>query len=543
MKVSSRLEFLRTVGAMILAQLVLTGLATHFASPSARPFVMPWLSVISTMIIAAWLGIPQRSKVTAIILSTVISLVCVYGWRRLVDPSGFIGSVPASLEIPALGILALLTILFGTMVAIASNRESRAHRWRWMLVLLFSTVLAGGLWTLSTSKWQIPLAARLQQVLQSEAQLDSLELFERQDLSFWLGALGRGAEAQAFSTRFTKPPARDEQPPAVAAEGEKSISSSAVAWRQAIREIAAKERIVIVMEAHNATQHREWIEQTLPIFQQAGFLHYAAEGLHEAGYALKKRGFPVETTGVYVADPRFGNLLRRAIDLNFAIHEYEAHFASEIPQREERQAQTLTNIIAANPGCKMLIHVGFAHSFKQPVAGIGKWMAARLWEKTGIEPYCIYQGNDGYDSPNYPRLVELAGATDEPQMLISPPIGLADPQFTDIPAGAMDALVIHPLTKSEPPAARKPVFSSGMTRRSGRWLESEWPVVVGAYRTGEPADAIALDQVMLRQGESEFELWIPSQAYELRVTSTSGVVAIDVKTERTEIQLRKAPAK
>jgi hypothetical protein len=167
-------------------------------------------------------------------------------------------------------------------------------------------------------------------------------------------------------------------------------------------------------------------------------------------------------------------------------------------------------------------------------------MAARLWEKTRIEPYCIYQGNDGYDSPNYPRLVELAGATDEPKMLIPPPIRLADPQFAGMPAGAIDALVIHPLTKSEPPAARKPVFSSDMTRIPGRWLESEWPVVVGAYRTGEPIDAIALDQVMLRQGESKFELWIPSQAYELRVTSTSGVVAIDVEFDQTEFRLRRA---
>jgi len=296
------------------------------------------------------------------------------------------------------------------------------------------------------------------------------------------------------------------------------------------------------MEAHNATQHREWIEQTLPIFHKSGFLHYAAEALVEAGDALKKRGFPVETTGAYVADPRFGNLLRRAIELDYAIHEYEAHLAFEPQQREEQQAQTLANIIAANPGCKMLIHVGFAHAFKQPVPGIGKWMAARLWEKTGIEPYCIYQANDEYDSPNYPRLAELAGATDEPKMLIPPPFRLTDPQFADIPAGAIDALVIHPLSKGKSPAARKPVFPSDMTQISGRWLESGWPIVVGAYRAGEPVDAIALDQVMLRQGESEFELWIPSQAYELRVTSPSGVVDIDVELDQTEYRLRRAVA-
>ena len=544
---ASRLEFARSCGVMIVAQLVLTGLVTHFASPSVRPFVMSSVTVISMMVIAAWLGSPRKPKVAAIILSTVISVVCVYGWRRLVDPSGFIGSVPASLEIPALGVSALLTIFFGTIVAIASNRNGRAYRLRWAFVLSFSIAVVGGLWTLSAGSRQITSAVQLQQVLQSEAHLDSLGDFERQELSFWLGVFGRGSEAQAFSTRPAVPRGRDEQPPEVAAEGEQGVFSRAVAWRQAISEIAARERIVIIMEAHNATQHREWIEQTLPIFHKAGFRHYAAEGLGEAGDALKKRGFPVVTTGAYVVDPRFGNLLRRAIALDFAIHEYEAYLASEIPQREEQQAQTLANIVAANPGCKMLIHVGYAHSFKQPVPGIGQWMAARLWEKTGIEPYCIYQGNEEYDSPNYPRLVELAGAADEPTMLIPPQLGFTDPQLTDpqfagIPAGAIDALVIHPLSQGKSPAARKPVFSSGMTQISGRWLEREWPVVVAAHRLGEPADAIALDQVMLRQGESEFELWIPSQAYELRVTSTSGVVAIDVEPNQTRVRLRRVVA-
>ena len=540
---ASRLEFVRSCSAMIGAQLVLTGLVTHFASLSVRPLVMSSLTVIAMMVIAAWLDIPRKPKVTAIILSTVISVVCVYWWRRLVDPWGFIGSVPASLEIPALGVSAVLTILFGTIVAIASNRKSRAHRLRLSFVVLFSIVVVGCLWTLSTGRRQLSSAVQLQHVLQLEAHLDSAGDFERQELSFRLGVFGRGSEAQAFSTRLARPHGRDEQPSDVAAEGEKGVFSRAVAWRPAISEIAARERIVIIMEAHNATQHREWIEQTLPIFQNAGFSHYAAEGLGEAGDAVKKRGFPVETTGAYVVDPRFGNLLRCAIELDFAIHEYEAYFASEIPQREEQQAKTLASIIAANPGCKMLIHAGYAHAFKQPVPGSGKWMAARLWEKTGIEPYCIYQGNAGYDSPNYPRLVEMAGATNEPKMLIPPPLGLTDPQFAGIPAGAIDALVIHPLSKGKSPAARKPIFSSDMTQISGRWLESEWPVIVGAYRTGEPVDAIALDQVLLRRGESEFELWIPSQAYELRVISTSGVVAIDVELDQTEFRLRRAVAR
>jgi hypothetical protein len=547
MNKSSCLEFARSCGAMIVAQLLLSGLVTHFASPSMRPLIMPSLTTISMMIIAALLGIPRKPKVTAIILSSVISVVCIYWWRRLVSPSGFIGSVPAALEIPALGVSAVLTILFATVVAIASNPDSRVFRLRWAIVIVSSIILVGGLLTLPTGRRQVSSAMRLQQVLQLEADLDSSGPFERQELSFWLGVFGRGSEAQAFSTHSAKPHDRDRRSMEVSLDWEHDISSTAFAWRDAISEIAARERIVIIMEGHNATQHREWIEQTLPIFRKAGFRHYAAEALGEAGEALKARGYPVEMTGYYVPDPRFGNLLRRAIELDFAIHEYEALLAHDIPQREEEQAQSLANIIAINPGCKMVIHAGYAHAFKQPVSGTGpgtgKWMAARLWEKTGIEPYCIYQSLEEYDSPDYPRLVELAGATDEPKMLIPLPVRLPDPQFAGIPAGAIDALVIHPLCKGDPPAARKPVFSSDKIQISGRWQESEWPIVVGAYRTGEPVDAIALDQVLLRHGESKFELWIPPRPYELRVTSTSGVVDIDVKQDQNEFQLRRAVAR
>jgi hypothetical protein len=92
---------------MVVAQLVLTGLVTHFASLSVRPLVTAAAAAISMMVLAAFLGIPRRPKVTAIILSTVISVVCVYWWRRLLDPLGFIGSVPASLEIPALAVIAV----------------------------------------------------------------------------------------------------------------------------------------------------------------------------------------------------------------------------------------------------------------------------------------------------------------------------------------------------------------------------------------------------------------------------------------------------
>jgi hypothetical protein len=42
-------------------------------------------------------------------------------------------------------------------------------------------------------------------------------------------------------------------------------------WRETLAKIAAHERLIVIMEAHNAPKHRQWIEQTLSILQTAGF--------------------------------------------------------------------------------------------------------------------------------------------------------------------------------------------------------------------------------------------------------------------------------
>lgn len=531
-------EFGRVFVAMVAVQLVVTGCVTQCLPLGIRPFAMFASTVVPMLGIAAAAGIPRKPKLAAIVLSSVTSVACISGWRRFFDPLGFLGPVPGSLAVPVLGVSAGLTIVFASLVAVVATPGGGVYRWRWGFVVLLSVVVVGTLCGLSTGSRIHSLAARMQQLLTFEGRLDSAGRFERQDLGFWLGVFGRGSEAQAFSTRATRTDDPRIAPAEIPTEIARDVAAKSVAWRKAIAAVAARERIVVIMEAHNVTQHREWIAQTLPIFHEAGFRHYAAEGLAEAGEALKQRGFPILSTGAYVADPRFGNLLRRAIELDFTIHDYEAHLATEFAEREEQQAQTLANFIAANPGCKLVVHAGYAHTFKTEVPGVGRCMAARLWEKAGIEPYCIYQANADYDSPNYPRWAELAKAADEPQMLIPPPPGLTDPQFADIPARAIDALVMHPVSKGRAPDQRKPVFAKGLTQVSGRWLETDWPIVVGAYAVGEPVDAIALDQVLLRQGESEFELWIPARPYELRVTALAGVVKIDIESTGYQVLLR-----
>jgi hypothetical protein len=273
------------------------------------------------------------------------------------------------------------------------------------------------------------------------------------------------------------------------------------------------------MEAHNAPKHRQWIEQTLPILRAAGFQDYAAEALAESGQSLKQRGYPVWSTGTYVSEPSFGNLLRTAIDLDFDLHAYEA-YGRAIQRREYGQATNLAKLFSANRNLKLVVHAGYGHIFKTAGKGSVKMMAAYLWEMTGIEPYCIWQTSHSPRDGDARQLAKLLPSGSEPMMLVPPPSGLPTPQFKFSP-GAVDAIVIHPPSIGGP-HQRVHEFSSARQRVTGVWNGDQWPVIVGAFKKGESADAIAVDQAMLRENEKEFMLWVPHYDFEIRIFGIAG---------------------
>jgi|GEM_PF-5151831 hypothetical protein len=155
-------------------------------------------------------------------------------------------------------------------------------------------------------------------------------------------------------------------------------------------------------------------------------------------------------------------------------------------------------------------------------------MAARLWEKTEIEPFAIWQWSSLEDTKDYEKIVDRLmkmGDFKESVLLIPPPS--KDLGFQDSPYGlaAVDAIVIHPPYQGVSPARRTVLFPQEMNRVTGMWKASRWPVVISAYRKGEPVDAVPLDQIMLRRREKEFVLWVPKEyQYEIQVFDKHGQV-------------------
>ena len=300
-------------------------------------------------------------------------------------------------------------------------------------------------------------------------------------------------------------------------------------WRTSMAKIAADNRVVVIMEDHLLTETRELIDESLDLFKDAGFKHYAAEAIGELEFLLRWRGHANHQTGVYTADPRFGNLIRSAFDLDFSVSGYDFG-PLDHDTREDYAASTLSKIVLADSNNRLLVHAGPGHLNKYETDSGDRWMAMRLWEKTNIEPATIWQMSDQIGEVEYQwfaakikEQLDADGSEFNQPVAWTPTLEqmqqLRAAQFT-IPI--VDMIVIHPPTKSLGPNSRVRISSRNKKELNGTWSQSIWPVVVCAFRKSDANSAIPLDQVMLLNGESDFQLWIPDSEndFEIRVFDT-----------------------
>ena len=347
-------------------------------------------------------------------------------------------------------------------------------------------------------------------------------------LGWSLAILGRDDEVRQMDRPF-----RFEVPASTVAAEE--LELSVVPWDRGIQGIATKNRLVMIMEDHRMSKHREFIGATLPAFKDAGFTHYAAEAISQGDFLLARRGYPSKLTGLYTADPQFGNLIRSSLGLEFQVVGYDFRMTTH-EEREEFSARRLAELFKTDAETRLLVHAGHSHVLKHETEFGQRWLASLLWEKTGIEPFTIWQWSSQKEANDYDKIIgELTArgvSCDEPVLLMPPPAfdcGLQDSPYR---LGSVDAIVIHPPDHSVAPAKRTVLFPDSMQKLSGRWTASQWPVVVSAYKAGEPISAIPLDQVMLRQDESDFVLWVPNaRKYEIRVFNRRGLLTTHVERD------------
>ena len=289
-------------------------------------------------------------------------------------------------------------------------------------------------------------------------------------------------------------------------------------WDAVVDAIAARaegHRVVIINESHAVTRHRQTARRLLSRLRAKGFTHLAVETLTNVSEGAAPvdehagQAWPHQDDGFYSREPVFGRLIRDAKALGYRLVPYEQVLDPAAPavggpreriaSREAAQASHLAAVLRTmSPDERLLVYVGYSHA--KEIAEIDnagqatEWMAARLKALTGIDPLTVAQTvcrHDGVDA-----------------FLAMPPAGLQ--------AGLFDMIVSYPVetfVDNRPQWRRQEGDIAIAIPASLR--PTDTPVVVEAFKWGEPIDAVPVDRVYVAPREN-IPLLLPPGRYHLR---------------------------
>ena len=174
----------------------------------------------------------------------------------------------------------------------------------------------------------------------------------------------------------------------------------------AIKEIlkeADKHQIVIINEAHFSAQNRVFSQLVIEKLKGQGFetLFIVALRPHNATKTdrlLNERKYPLLSSGGYLKEPQYGNMIRKALQLNYDVLPYEFIPNNSIKDpmkrwsaREKGQAANILKYLKKHPKAKIIIHCGYGHLGEKLYEGGLGMMGAILKQKSGLDPFTITQ--------------------------------------------------------------------------------------------------------------------------------------------------------
>jgi len=155
-----------------------------------------------------------------------------------------------------------------------------------------------------------------------------------------------------------------------------------------IIEKAAKERIVMINEAHHQPMHRVFTESLLEDFYKNGFRFLALEALVSDSKINESKVLTLND-GYYTKEPQFGNLINKALSFGYYVFGYE--YTDDDISRELGQAKNIYRMMQENSEGKFLIHCGFGHLVEENHISGRTTMAQHLKSLTRINPLTIDQ--------------------------------------------------------------------------------------------------------------------------------------------------------
>ncbi|HEX8262472.1 MAG TPA: hypothetical protein VF547_06325, partial [Allosphingosinicella sp.] len=171
------------------------------------------------------------------------------------------------------------------------------------------------------------------------------------------------------------PPLRPGSPPLPSDMAAKLQHAAAEDALPLILKAATRTDIVILNEAHHSPRDRAFALEVARALRPLGYTVLAVEAFTNHPpviTALAREGFPRLNSGLYTAEPVFGDFVRQALALGYTPIAYEQTAAQQergepgTPGREQAQAENLAAVVRANPGRKLFVYVGFSHVAEAP---------------------------------------------------------------------------------------------------------------------------------------------------------------------------------
>ena len=320
---------------------------------------------------------------------------------------------------------------------------------------------------------------------------------------------------------------------------------------EAIVEAAANAQIVILNEAHNVSGHRAFAARVLRALRPLGFDWFAAETFTPpqqsptSAISDYRQGTPfLSGLGYYVNDPVYAETVREAARLGYRFADYEERWdqkapddaatAIQIATREQAQADNLiTAVLAKNPEARAVVYCGYSHAMEKPHSS-GTWFAARLKEKTGIDPLTIEQSLNwpatvAANDPGHVAAVLERFAPTAPISVTVDGRMVASRTYQ----GQMDISVFHPRL---PTVSGRPGWLVADTERRPVEVNLppfEGPALLQALWIGEGAAGVPADQFLLKEGQRQATVVLHPGIYFLRLERPGG---IDAAFGRIEVE-------
>lgn len=308
-----------------------------------------------------------------------------------------------------------------------------------------------------------------------------------------------------------------------------------------ISKAAEKYQVVITNEAHYQPQNRVFTSLLLEKLYQQGFRYLCVEDLSKEDTIwkskedkeLNSRKYPLKTTGFYLDEPQYGNLVRQALRLGYTLVAYE-HYASEIKDpgermmgREKGQAKNIAEILQKDPQAKILVHCGYGHLNENIKDSMGL-MAAMLKLNFNVDPLTIDQ-QDLLEENNDPYY-NLTNVK-EPSVYVSNKGFFCDPNANH----KVDMVVFFPRTKYINGRPNWLVYDKSRKYYFVPLGQNSlvYPIMIFAFYKGEDISvAVPTDIIEIEKQNDKIGLVLNKGQYTIQIKDLTGKViqqTIEVK--------------